>query len=311
VFSQESVALPAALPVALPAAADAVTDEAAPQEYLQSFQNGMNLYRQSRWLEAAAELRVTQELASNSEEWSEALYWVILAELAATDFASALRDMDELEKKAPESSRSEDIVYHRARAYYYLGYYEDALILFNRYASKAKPGDEARKAAAMYWMGECLYSMGQLEKAEEFFNFIVSQYPGSAKYEAASYRIDLIKQKKIEVELLALLRWSHEESLRTSEEYQRKERTYEQALNSYQKRVAELMKDSRVVDLENTNTEYRRNLTEANERIRFLEERLASFSDYSEDETLLRARQLRNEIQWDLNYIENDNRGFN
>jgi tetratricopeptide (TPR) repeat protein len=201
--------------------------------YSPRFIAGINLYQEARWLEAAAELRAAQETAMNSRDWTEALYWVALTELAASDYGSALRDMDELEKGAPGSSRITDIVYHRARAYYYLGYYDEAILLFKQYADQAGPGGESRKAAALYWIGECLYSMGQLDRAGDVFGMVIKEYPNSLKYEAASYRMDLIKQKKIEAELLDLLQWTHEESLRTVEEYQRRE-------NAYQKRLTEL-----------------------------------------------------------------------
>jgi TolA-binding protein len=200
-----------------------------------------------------------------------------------------------------------DMVYLRARAYYYLGYFEEALLLIKQYADSAGEGGESRKAAALYWMGECLYSMGQLEQAAGFFNQVIEAYPGSAKYEAAAYRLDLIKQKKIEVELLALLKWSHEESLRTAEEFQRKEKTYEQTLNAYQKRVADMLKDTRLADLENSNSEYQRQLAEAEEKIRFLEEQLESQAEpgaASPEEMQTRAQQLRNELEWDLRNLE-------
>jgi hypothetical protein len=84
----------------------------------------------------------------------------------------------------------------------------------------------------------------------------------------------LINQKKIEIELLALLRWSHEESLKTMEEYQRRERTYDQALTAYQKRIADMLKDTRLSDLESANAEYRKQLAEAEARILSLEENI-------------------------------------
>jgi hypothetical protein len=55
--------------------------------------------------------------------------------------------------------------------------------------------------------------------------------------EAASYRLSLLEFKKREEELLRLLKWSHEEFLRTVEEYQRREKAYDQALTAYQQRV--------------------------------------------------------------------------
>jgi hypothetical protein len=101
---------------------------------------------------------------------------------------------------------------------------------------------------------------------------ITADYPGSAKYEAASYRLGLINQKKIEEELLALLKWSHEESLKVIEEYQQRERSYDQALVAYQKQIAELLKgDSRILALEAANAQYRQLLQENEARIRALE----------------------------------------
>ncbi|MDR0320089.1 MAG: tetratricopeptide repeat protein [Treponema sp.] len=211
--------------------------------FLRSFQNGSQLYRLTHWNEAAAEFRRAQETAVNLNEWASALYWVILSELAYADYGSALRDMEDLTLNAPHSSYARDMVYHRARIYYNQGYYEDALHQFNNYnATTSDENREAanRRAAAFFWMGECLYAMGQLDEAEKFYAWVIARYPQSPKIEAATYRIDLINQKKIEAELLALLQWSHEESLRTSEDYQRTLRTYEHTLNMYQRRIAEL-----------------------------------------------------------------------
>ena len=217
--------------------------EGVQAQYTRRFQNGSRFYYELRMTEAAAEFRRAQEIAVNREDRIQALYWVILAELALADYGSAIRDMNELDTIAPNSTFAKDMVYHRARAYFNQGYFEDALLLFKRF-SDGIPSDDTekaeQKAAAFFWMGECLYSMGQLAEAERFYSWVISRYPLSPRVEVSSYRLDLIKQKKIEAELLTLLRWSHEESLRISEEYQRKIRTYEHTLNIYQRRIAEL-----------------------------------------------------------------------
>jgi len=212
-------------------------------QYLQKFQEGSRFYSEMRMYEAAAQFRNAQETAKTSNDWAQATYWVILSELALGDYGSALRDMDELDRITPKSSFARDMIYHRARAYYNQGYFEDALIFFKRYNDGITSDDNEsldRKAAAFFWMGECLFSMGQFNEAEKFYSWVVARYPNSPKIEVSGYRIDLIKQKKIEAEILALLRWSHEESLRNSEDYQRKIRTYENTLNAYQRRIAEL-----------------------------------------------------------------------
>ena len=220
-----------------------IAQESARLQYAGRFQNGARLYEEARWHEAAAEFRFAQEIADNRDDWEQAIYWVILTEMALADYGSALRDMDELQRRSPNSTYTRDMVYHRARAYFNQGYFEDSLVLFRRYSDSVTADDPEsadRKAAAFFWMGECLYSMGQLDEAEKFYAWVVSRYPESPKVEVSAYRIDLIKQKKIENELLALLRWSHEESLRTSEEYQRRLRTYENTLDAFQRRIAEL-----------------------------------------------------------------------
>jgi len=224
-------------------AAFLTAQESYQARYYRKFQYGGQLFNALRMAEAAAEFRGAQESASNLNEWAQALYWVILSELALADYGSAVADMDELDKYAPNSSFNYDMAYHRGRAYFNQGFFEDALVLFKQYndnVSSRDPQAADRKAASFFWMGECLYFMGQYDEAERFYSLVVTKYPSSPKKEVSEYRMDLIKQKKIEAELLALLRWSHEESLRTSEEYQRKLRTYEHTLNSYQRRVGEI-----------------------------------------------------------------------
>jgi len=200
------------------------------------------------------EFRRAQEIAPTQNDWAKAIYWVILSELAYSDFGSALKDMDELQNRAPSSTYTRDMLYHRARVYYNQGFYEEALDFFNQYNNATYDSDresEDRRAASFFWMGECLFSMGQLSEAEKFYAWVIGRYPQSPKVEAASYRIDLIKQKKIEAELLALLQWSHEESLRTSEEFQRTIRTYEHNLNMSQRRIAELLNSSNINEILN------------------------------------------------------------
>jgi len=243
----------------------------AQSNYLLRYQNGIQLYNSSNWNEAAVEFRRAQEIAGNPHDWSQAIYWVILSELGFSDYGSAVRDMDELERTAPNSSFARDMVYHRGRIYFNLGYFDDALLLFRRYIESVSDRNiefENRIAAAFFWMGECLYKMGQYDEAEKFYIWVVDTYPESPKFDASSYRIDLIRQKKIEAELLALLQWSHEESLRTSEDYQRKIRTYEYTLNLYQRRLSELNGSTNPMfheippDTLETDSSYERNLLE-------------------------------------------------
>jgi len=213
------------------------------QIFLRRYNSGTQLYQSERWYEAAIEFRRAQETAADIDNWSRALYWVILSELAYSDYGSALRDMDELERRSPASVYSRDMVYHRGRVYFNQGYFEDAIVLFRRYLDSVFDIDretEDRRAAAFFWMGECLFSTGYFDEAVRYYTWVIEKYPESPKREISTYRIDIIKQKKIENELLALLQWSHEESLRTSEDYRRQIRAYEYTLNQYQRQIGDI-----------------------------------------------------------------------
>ena len=67
---------------------------------------------------------------------------------------------------------------------------------------------------------------------------ILTDFPSSVKVEAAQYKLSLIQLTQKEVELARLLKWSHEEFLKSTEEYQTREKTYQQAIEAYQKRLA-------------------------------------------------------------------------
>jgi TolA-binding protein len=242
----------------------------------------INLYGQSKWDDALRELRAVEAETTSRAQKAEALYWMGLAELSIGDYAAAVGDLEALEIFAPESVRMKEAPYHKGRALYFLGRWDEAIINLKKYADAVPvesdgsltPQNISKKAAALYWVGESLYSMGLLDRAAEVFLSVTDQYPQSPKYEAASYRIALINQKKVEIELLNLLKWTHEESLKTMEEYQRRERSYDQALIAYQKRIADMLKDTRLSDLETENARYRQQISAAEERIHFLEENL-------------------------------------
>ncbi len=225
---------------------------------------GIDLYGQGQWREAVVELR--RYLAASSDSapstlQAEAHYWIASAELSAGEYEAAVQDFDQVVKIDPRGARAAEAPYQKSRALYYLGRYDQALILLSAYAETVSDG--ARTSAALYWMGECLYALGRLDDAQALFSTITAKYTDSSKFEAASYRLALIDQKNIESELLKLLKWSHEESLKTVEEYQRRERSYEQAIVAYQKRIAEMLKDTRMADLEKANDELEKSLSEA------------------------------------------------
>ena len=90
-----------------------------------------------------------------------------------------------------------------------------------------------------YWVGESLFALGHLEEAVKVYRKIIYDFPKSYKTDAARYRVSIIELKYREQELMKFLKWSHEESLKTLEEFQIREKTYEQAIAAYQKKLSE------------------------------------------------------------------------
>jgi hypothetical protein len=85
-----------------------------------------------------------------------------------------------------------------------------------------------------------LFSLGQLEASERMFNAVIREFPTSARVEASRYRIAVIGMNRREQELLRLLQWTQEESLKTIEEFRQQELEYQEAIRSYQSRLANL-----------------------------------------------------------------------
>ena len=241
-------------------------------------QEGILQYGQGNFPEAIDVLRPILE-SPNRTLAGEALFWTALSDLALNDYQKTIQDIETLEILDPSSHRMGELGYHKGRALFYLGRYNEAIIALKNYSDsfdpdpQLSPQDISKKASALYWIGESLYIMGQLDRAGDVFFQITSDYPQSPKYEASAYRIALINQKKIENELLDLLKWSHEESLLIMDEYQRRERAYDQAILSYQRRINDMLKDTRLADLEEANARYQEQLAAAEDRIHYLETR--------------------------------------
>jgi TolA-binding protein len=231
----------------------------SPEELLKT---GISFYSEGKFTEALTVLRLAGPVP-------EALYWIALAEISSGNYDRALLDLDTLEKADPAGTWSAEIPYHRGRCLFYTGRHEEALVTFKNYVDRLGEADTDRKAASYYWMGESLFALGRLDNAADAFSTVVEKYPSSVKYEAASYRLNLINQKKVEAELLAILKWSHEESLKTMEEYQTREKTYDQAIAAYQQRIAEMLANS--ADLSETDGNYQNQLASAETRIAALE----------------------------------------
>ncbi len=207
---------------------------------------GLDAYARSDWQAAQNSFRaaVSDPATATAEAW----YWLVMSEISSGDLTGALRDADRFLSSFPSDSRAADILYQKGRLLYQTEYYERSIQALYKFVT-----DWPRHplvSSAYYWMGECLFAVGRYEEAAGLFNRVITGYPLSPKYEASVYRITLIGRTGREEELLRLLKMSHEESLRIIEDYQRREKTYEQAITAYQKRISDMIRESRLGELE-------------------------------------------------------------
>ena len=212
---------------------------------------------------------------------AEGAYWAVMTHLAAGNPSLAEKTIETFLISFPEHPKTADLLYQQGRAAYLQNDYERALRNFQSYITRYPQGENL--PAAVFWSGESLYFLGRLPEAEKLYKAIGERYPDSVKAEAAHYRLSLIQFKYREDELLTLLKWSHEESLRTIEEFQRREKAYEQALSVYQRRFGEVRRDiaetqlsleDQLIAMKTTSDELQRRIQQKDVRIAELENRL-------------------------------------
>ncbi|MDR0382553.1 MAG: tetratricopeptide repeat protein [Spirochaetaceae bacterium] len=229
---------------------------------------GIELYGDGQWGNAIIQLRRAQQENIGYTARAEAQFWIAMAAFAAGDYEEAIHDFDEIGRIDPSNIRCVEVPYHKGRAYYYLKRYDEAIKLFSAYIESLRvdgryingvrvgnwndgglysnpDGDYNRKSSAIYWMGECFYSLGDMTRAEELLNIVIKEYPKSHKFEPAINRLALIKQKKVEGALLDILKSApsattgqttgQPETGAWTETEQRK--TTEEAILEYQRRI--------------------------------------------------------------------------
>ncbi|HET7839336.1 MAG TPA: tetratricopeptide repeat protein, partial [Rectinemataceae bacterium] len=227
---------PAPRPTASPPAAQPTAPQA--EDSKATLARGIDLFGQGRFREALDLFgRILADPRAAADR-PEAAYWSALAYISSGDSVNASSSIDAFLSAYPPSGRVPDLLYQKGRLLYLKQDYEGALRSFAAFADVAPSSD--LMPSALYWSGECLYALGRLEEAERAFAAVVEKYPSSVKVEAASYRRSLIGLEYRERELIRLLTWSHEESLRAADDFRRRERAYEQSVSIYQKQIADL-----------------------------------------------------------------------
>jgi TolA-binding protein len=220
--------------VLLCALASAASAQSAPPSILAQ---GQDAYAKGDYLTALSQF---QKLAADpvARNQPEPYLWLAKTYFAVLDTKNAALNLDYYLQNFPKDPGRSEGLYLQARILYSDGDYPHAIQAFGQYLDTSPTGDQVPNA--LFWMAESAFALGHYEEASNLYNKIVQGYPSSFKLEASRYRLSVIDLRHREEELLKLLQWSHSEAINSAEEFQRREKAYQQALAAYQKRVLDL-----------------------------------------------------------------------
>ncbi|MEO0122476.1 MAG: tol-pal system protein YbgF [candidate division WOR-3 bacterium] len=98
-------------------------------------------------------------------------------------------DSEDVSSVSPEARLIYESAYHN----YVKGNYNEAITGFRSYLKVAP--DSPLSDNAMYWIGECYYSLGKRQDAVDTFNELINKYPQSNKRPTALYKIGIIYEE--------------------------------------------------------------------------------------------------------------------
>lgn len=202
-----------------------------------SLAQGQDFYARGDYLAALSQF---QKLVADPQARTkpEPYLWLAKTYFAILDTKSAALNLNYYLENFPQDQGRSEGLYLQARILYSDGDYTQAIAAFGQYLDQAPTGDQVPNA--LFWMAESAFALGHYEEAAHLYNKIVQGYPASFKLEASRYRLAVIDLRHREEELLKLLQWSHSEALNSADDFQRREKAYQQSLASYQKRILEL-----------------------------------------------------------------------
>ena len=209
---------------------------AEPSGPSRDIKDGIDLFRDGQYDKTIQFLHAF--LLNSPNDTQKAAAYLLLAKSCI-----AIGTLDEAEKNLeyyianyPRAADIQEALYQKGRLLFLQEDFENSLQALQSFLSVYPRSPFA--ASAWFWIGESLYGLGRLDEAQAAYRKILTDYPSSVKVEAAQYKVSIIQLTQKEVELARLLKWSHEEFLKSTEDYQSREKTYQQAIEAYQKRLA-------------------------------------------------------------------------
>lgn len=164
-----------------------------------------------------------------------AYYWIARCYMAQNLLDKSEDNLDFFITNFSENKLFPDAFYQKGRILFKKGDYDSAIQIFYKFIESYS--NHPFVSNSYFWIAESLFYLGHIEKAEIIYSLIIREYPNSYKFETSKYKLSLITLKYRENELLKLLKISHEEYLKALEDFQLREKTYEQTISSYQRKL--------------------------------------------------------------------------
>jgi TolA-binding protein len=197
---------------------------------------GLDLFRNAQYDKAILLFHNVILDPTADQQKAQAYFLMAKSYLAVGKLDDAEHNLEFYIATYPKGADYPEALYQKGRLLFLQEEYENAIQAIQGFIA-AYPRNPL-VSSAWFWAGECLYSLGRLDDALAAYQKTITDYPTSIKVEAAQYKVSLIQLQKKEQELSKLLKWSHEDFLRTVEDFQNREKTYQQAIEAYQKRIA-------------------------------------------------------------------------
>ncbi len=196
---------------------------------------GIQAFQKSDFESAMVIFRDVLLSEPDAESEGAAYFWLAKSAMGVGRLNEAERNLEYYIRSFPGHDYQVEARYQRGRILFLQEDYEGAIQSFSGFIRSY--GDSPFVANATYWSAESLFQLGRLDEAKRMFESVLRDYPTSFRVEAARYRVALIELNAREQELLKLLQWSHEEYLQAQDEFNRRERAYQEAIASYQERL--------------------------------------------------------------------------
>lgn len=207
---------------------------------------GLELFKEARYEQSIRLFQAVLDDPKSDDLHGDASYWLSRSYLESGDLVSSSQYLDDFLMNYSSHGLNIPGRYYKGRILFMQEEYDKSIHYFSSFLTSYP--NSPYYANSLFWIGESLYFLGRFDEAGEIYSSLLEKYPRSVKTEASRYRLSLIEYRYREEELLKLLQWSHEEFLKSSGDYEQKEKEFNQALAVYQEKLIELTKTREIYD---------------------------------------------------------------